>query len=34
VLDHVVAEVAPAAAPLPTTWDGPYERVTTRVRPA
>ncbi len=32
VLDHVVAAVAPAAHPLPTTWDGPYERVTTRFR--
>jgi hypothetical protein len=31
VLDHVVAVVAPAAHPLPTTWDGPYERVTTRI---
>jgi alpha/beta superfamily hydrolase len=31
VLDHVVAVAAPAAHPLPTTWDGPYERVTTRI---
>ncbi len=32
VLDEVVAVVAPAASPLPLTWDGPYERVTTKVR--
>ncbi len=25
VLDEVVARVAPGAAPLPTTWEGPYE---------
>lgn len=25
VLDEVVARVAPAAAPLPTTWEGPYQ---------
>jgi uncharacterized protein len=25
VLDEVVEEVAPGAAPLPTTWDGPYQ---------
>ncbi len=25
VLDEVVSRVAPAAAPLPTEWDGPYE---------
>ena len=25
VLDEVVAQVAPAAAPLPTTWEGPYQ---------
>jgi len=25
VLDEVVARVAPGRAPLPTTWDGPYE---------
>jgi uncharacterized protein len=25
VLDEVVGRVAPASAPLPTTWDGPYE---------
>jgi len=31
VLDHVVERVAPAAHPLPTSWDGPYERVTTRI---
>ena len=31
VLDHVVEAVAPGAHPLPTTWDGPYERVTTRI---
>ncbi len=31
VLDHVVEAVAPQAHPLPTTWDGPYERVTTRI---
>jgi alpha/beta superfamily hydrolase len=24
VLDEVVAQVVPGAAPLPTTWDGPY----------
>lgn len=32
VLDEVAAAVAPAASPLPTTWDGPYDRVTTTVR--
>ncbi len=26
-LDHVVEQVAPQVAPLPTVWDGPYERV-------
>lgn len=31
VLDHVVAAVAPGAHPLPTAWDGRYERVTTRL---
>ena len=31
VLDEVVGVVAPDAAPLPTTWPGPYEKVTTRV---
>ena len=31
VLDHVVERVAPGAHPLPTSWDGPYERVTTRL---
>ena len=25
VLDEVVARVAPGRAPLPTTWDGPFE---------
>ncbi len=25
VLDEIVSRVAPAAAPLPTEWDGPYE---------
>jgi alpha/beta superfamily hydrolase len=25
VLDEIVARVAPPAAPLPTTWDGPYQ---------
>jgi alpha/beta superfamily hydrolase len=25
VLDEVVATVVPGAAPLPTTWDGPYQ---------
>jgi uncharacterized protein len=33
VLDHVVQAAAPGTGPLPSTWDGPYERVTTRVRP-
>ncbi|WP_380168801.1 alpha/beta hydrolase [Jannaschia sp. R86511] len=32
VLDEVVAAVVPGAGPLPTTWDGPYERVTTTLR--
>jgi len=31
VLGHVSAAAAPHAGPLPTTWQGPYERVTTRV---
>ena len=31
VLDHVVEAVVPEAHPLPTSWDGPYERVTTRL---
>lgn len=26
VLDEIVARVAPAASPLPTQWDGPFER--------
>ena len=25
VLDEVVARVAPGSAPLPTTWEGPYQ---------
>jgi alpha/beta superfamily hydrolase len=34
VLDHVVEAVAPAAGPLPTSWEGPYDKVTTKVRTA
>ena len=28
VLDHVAEVLVPGSAPLPTTWDGPYDRVT------
>lgn len=28
VLDHVADVLVPGSAPLPTTWDGPYDRVT------
>ncbi|WP_442893291.1 alpha/beta hydrolase [Aquipuribacter sp. SD81] len=31
VLDHVVEAVRPGAGPLPTSWEGPYDRMTTRV---
>lgn len=34
VLDHLAAAAVPGSSTLPTTWDGPYDRVTTRVLPA
>lgn len=34
VLDHLVVAAGASTGPLPTTWDGDYDRVTTRVRPA